>query len=321
MSNKNKPSLIEDLVAVLIFPLVMSVSLGACYWGIQQGYSELPIVLAIVIPMSLFLWIIENMFPYRAEWNKADDDVKTDFIHLFIVQTILPRLVKPLWIAMLASVTIWAAQASNHSTWPHDWPLLAQLFLMLVIAEFGRYWVHRAAHEIPLLWRFHAVHHSPNRLYFLNAARFHPVEKAYLLIPEVIPFIILGTNAEILTMYFVFNGLHGYFQHSNIRLRLGPLNYIFSMTELHRWHHSKIIEESNTNYGNNLIIWDVIFGTFFLPKNRDVASIGVYNAAYPKDYIGQIKAPFVTPPIDKPADYEERSEYYSQKIREEAGLL
>jgi sterol desaturase/sphingolipid hydroxylase (fatty acid hydroxylase superfamily) len=164
------------------------------------------------------------------------------------------------------------------------------------------------------------VHHCPNRLYFLNAARFHPIEKTYLLIPEVIPFILLGTNAETLTMYFVFNGVHGYFQHSNIRLKLGPLNYIFSMTELHRWHHSKIIEESNTNYGNNLIVWDIVFGTFFLPKNREVATIGVYNEDYPKSYLGQCKAPFVNPPIDKPADYAQRPEYYSALVRQEAGL-
>lgn len=308
------------LAGVLIFPVLMSAALAATYWGIQQGFDELPLLLAVLIPASLLIWAMEHLLPYRDDWNKSDADVKTDFWHLLIAQVLLPRIVKPLWIAMLASASIWLGTQFQGNTWPHDWPILAQLFLMLVIAEFGRYWVHRAAHEVPVLWRFHAVHHCPNRLYFLNAARFHPIEKVYLLIPEVIPFILLGTNAETLTMYFVFNGVHGYFQHSNINLKLGPLNYIFSMTELHRWHHSKIIEESNKNYGNNLIVWDIIFGTYFLPKGREVATIGVYNPAYPKDYLGQCKAPFINPPIDKPADYDKNPEFYAAQIRQEAGI-
>ena len=153
-------------------------------------------------------------------------------------------------------------------------------------------------------------------MYFLNAARFHPVEKIFFLLPETVPFILLGTNPETLGLYAVFNSIHGLFQHSNIYLKLGWLNYIFSMAELHRFHHSKIIDESNKNYGNNLIFWDIIFGTFFYPKEREVSTIGLYNPAYPKDYIGQLKAPFQGE-VDKPADFYEREEYYHNLVKNE----
>lgn len=91
------------------------------------------------------------------------------------------------------------------------------------------------------LWRFHAVHHSPNRLYWFNAGRFHPVEKFLFQIPELLPFILLNPSEEVLMLYLITNGIHGFFQHSNIAQNIGVLNYVFSMTELHRWHHSKVI--------------------------------------------------------------------------------
>jgi len=212
-------------------------------------------------------------------WDKNDGDVGNDAINLVITQTLIPRLLTPFGYIILAAVTAWLAAKMGNQLWPHHWYLFAQLFLALLIAEFGRYWVHRWAHTVPILWRFHAIHHSPNRLYFLNAARFHPIEKVFFLLPETIPFILMGTNAETLGLY----------------------------------HHSKIINESNKNYGNNLIFWDIVFGTFFYPKEREVSTIGLYNPAYPKDYIGQLKAPFQGE-VDKPADFHEREEYYHNLV-------
>ena len=87
--------------------------------------------------------------------------------------------------------------------------------------------------------------------------------------------------------------VHGLFQHANIVLRLGPLNWIFSMAELHRWHHSRRVEESNTNFGQNLIIWDIVFGTRFLPADREPPrDIGIAELpSFPMDYWGQLMSP------------------------------
>jgi sterol desaturase/sphingolipid hydroxylase (fatty acid hydroxylase superfamily) len=57
----------------------------------------------------------------------------------------------------------------------------------------------------------------------------------------------------------------GIFQHANVQLRLGPLNWFFSMAELHRWHHSRTVEEANHNYGQTISVWDWVFGTRYLP--------------------------------------------------------
>ena len=287
-----------------VFPLTMLSGLAATWGLMQQGIApEFAALLAVFVFGFVCVHLWERLLPYRQDWSETDRDVTTDVVHL-LVNAVIPKLWTPIQVALLVGATSWAAQHWGGGRWPHDWPLPMQLALMLLIAEFGRYWVHRAAHQWPWLWRLHAVHHSPKRLYFLNAARFHPLEKLLFQIPEVAPFVVLGVNAETIALYFTFNSIHGLFQHSNVRLRLGVLNYVFSMTELHRWHHSQRIEESDRNFGNNLIVWDLLFGTFFWPKERQVDTIGLLNPDYPKGYGQQLTAPFARGDISKPPGWQ-----------------
>jgi sterol desaturase/sphingolipid hydroxylase (fatty acid hydroxylase superfamily) len=62
---------------------------------------------------------------------------------------------------------------------------------------------------------------------------------------------------------------------------------------LHRWHHSVKIKESNKNFGNNLIVWDLLFGTWHLPKAKNVERLGLINRNYPLGLIDQLKSPFI----------------------------
>jgi sterol desaturase/sphingolipid hydroxylase (fatty acid hydroxylase superfamily) len=289
----------------------MGSALFTGYWISNSAGAKDIIVLGspIVLVALVLIGVLERIMPYKKEWNKSHNDVGNDTIHLFVTQILIGRIMQPIWIFVLAGFTSYLASRFGMDLWPHDANLFLQLFLALLIAEFGRYWVHRWAHEVPFLWRLHAIHHSPKRLYFLNATRFHPIEKVIFLVPETVPFIILGTNPECLLMYAIFNSVHGLFQHSNIYIKMGWLNYIFSLTELHRWHHSKKVMESNSNYGNNLILWDIVFGTFYWPKKREIAEIGLLNPDYPEGYFSQLKAPFIGD-IDKPDDYYLNPEKY-----------
>ena len=108
------------------------------------------------------------------------------------------------------------------------------------------------------------------------------------------PFIILGISEKVLALYFIFYAINGFFQHCNIKIHLGPLNYIISGPELHRWHHSMRIKQSNNNYGNNLIIWDLLFGTWYLPRSKQVDQLGLINRNYPMGFIKQLKSPFIS---------------------------
>lgn len=312
----DRSALLKSMLAAILFPMTLIGAVALAYW-LNQSHSYTPETSAVIatIAAGLWIWIWEFILPYRNAWNKTDSDLTTDTIHL-AVTAMMTKFVKPLYMFILMPVVgfLGARYGSDH-IWPHHWNLVCQLVLMLVLCEFGRYWFHRLSHNVQWLWRFHAVHHSPNRLYWLNAGRFHPVERLYLQIPELIPFILLNPSKTVLMLYLVTNSVHGFFQHANIRTKIGLLNYVFSMTELHRWHHSKVIDQSNKNFGNILIIWDLVFGSFFLPQNKEVGVIGVLNPDYPKDYIGQIIAPFQHRK-DKPLDYEQRKHFYLNQAAE-----
>ena len=115
--------------------------------------------------------------------------------------------------------------------WPVAPPIWQQVVLMLLVAELLRYPLHIAAHNTKTLWRLHAVHHSPKKLYWLNVGRFHPVEKSLQYVLDTLPFMLVGVGAEVVSLYFVFYAVNGFYQHSNVDVRYGPLNYIVSGPE------------------------------------------------------------------------------------------
>jgi sterol desaturase/sphingolipid hydroxylase (fatty acid hydroxylase superfamily) len=106
--------------------------------------------------------------------------------------------------------------------------------------------------------------------------------------------VLVGCPPGVLALFALFTSVFGYLQHCNVRVSLGPLNYVFSMAELHRWHHAQDPREANTNYGSNLIVWDLVFGTFFWPRDRTPPEqIGIPDLpAFPQRFWGQLASPF-----------------------------
>lgn len=98
------------------------------------------------------------------------------------------------------------------------------------------------------------MHHSAKRLYWLNAGRDHPLVILVFYLAGAVPLVLIGAPLEVLTLFFVLEAVHGLFQHANVNVKLGPLNWVFSMAELHRWHHSRELKQANHNYGLTLIV-------------------------------------------------------------------
>jgi sterol desaturase/sphingolipid hydroxylase (fatty acid hydroxylase superfamily) len=158
-------------------------------------------------------------------------------------------------------------------------------------------------HENAFLWRFHAAHHSAPRLYWLNAGRFHPLDLFTQQFLALTPLVLLGAGTNIIALHTLFTAAHGMFQHCNVKIHLGPLNWFFSMAELHRWHHSKHLEEANTNYGANIIWWDIVFRSRFLPGDREPPTeIGIGTLPnFPGGYWAQLLSPFRWKEIEETA--------------------
>ncbi|MBM4381824.1 MAG: sterol desaturase family protein [Deltaproteobacteria bacterium] len=276
-------------VELLFFPVVLGAALVAGEAVVTRGGQPAVVLLA----SALVVLVAERLWPHLSSWQRSHRDVAVDLAHVvsvtaasFATLQLVPPLLAPLAAAL--------APLGTAQLWPNSWPLLAQLPLALVVAELFQYWSHRLSHEWAPLWRLHATHHSAPRLYFLNAARFHPLDIVVDTTAGLIPLVALGCPAPVQALFALFTSVFGYLQHSNVRLSLGPLNYVFSMAELHRWHHAKDLREANTNYGSNLILWDLVFGTFFWPRDRKPPEeIGIPNlGAFPQTYWAQLASPF-----------------------------
>lgn len=279
------------IAEVLFYPFLMLLALLGygvlTELGMVMGLAAYLVVGGAVLGIAIF----ERAMPAKAAWKPGFSEAANDLTFLVFVQMLLPFGLG-LGVMLGLEDAVASAGWAPKTLWPHHWPTWAQVALMLVAAEFPRYWLHRLGHNWAPLWRFHAVHHAPKILYWLNVGRFHPVDKAIQFLGDSLPFILLGVGPDVLKLYFVFYAVNGFFQHSNCRVRLGPLNWVIAGPELHRWHHSVQPEQSNNNYGNNLIIWDSLFGTRFLPKTSTVADLGLLDHGYPTGFLRQMTAPF-----------------------------
>lgn len=272
----------------LWYPGLFALALVLFMTLLQQGFQ---LLLALYLPVALVASAIvglEWLFPARADWRPRRADVLSDALFLALVQTLLPRLLAA---GVALALAAWLHAHVSSPWWPHRWPLLGQALLMVLCVDFLRYWLHRACHSFAPLWRLHEVHHSPDILYTLNVGRFHPLEKLLHFSLDTVPFVLIGVAPEVVAAYALFYSVNGFFQHSNLQLRYGWLNYLVGSAETHRWHHARNPHEAYCNFGNTTIVWDLAFGTWYLPRDRRV-EIGIPDRAYPKDFWSQMFTPF-----------------------------
>jgi sterol desaturase/sphingolipid hydroxylase (fatty acid hydroxylase superfamily) len=151
-------------------------------------------------------------------------------------------------------------------------PLGVRFAGAMIVGEFGFYWGHRWSHEIPFLWRFHAIHHSAEEMDWLVNTRAHPVDLVFTRLCGFIPMYVLGLAQptgralDLVTLLVILTGtLWGFFIHSNVNWRLGPLEWLISTPAFHHWHHT-YEEPLNKNYSPMLPWVDRLFGTYHMPK-------------------------------------------------------
>lgn len=176
-------------------------------------------------------------------------------------------------------------------------PIWGQFVLIVFCADFVQYWVHRAYHEIPFLWPFHAVHHSTEYMDWLAGSRTHFVEVAIDRTFAMVPIYLLGADNSALNAYVVFAAFQAVFIHANVGVRFGPLKYVFATPQFHHWHHSSERPAIDTNYAVHLPILDLLFGTFHMPEDKWPAKYGTVSPI-PRTFLAQLVYPFF--PKSKP---------------------
>jgi sterol desaturase/sphingolipid hydroxylase (fatty acid hydroxylase superfamily) len=170
-------------------------------------------------------------------------------------------------------------------------PVAAQVVLLLLCADFVQYWVHRAFHQVPLLWRIHAVHHSVETMDWLAGSRIHPVEVLVLRPLVMVPLYLLGATQTALDAYVILAAIQAVLVHANFGLAFGPLRYVFVTPQYHHWHHSREDPAIDTNYSVHTPLWDWLFRSLHLPGPHWPAEYGTVEEM-PPTMLGQLLHPF-----------------------------
>ncbi len=143
---------------------------------------------------------------------------------------------------------------------------------------------------MPVLWRFHRVHHSIEEMDWLAAGRVHPVDQAFTRSCIVLPLVALGFTRATLGAFLVFVTLQALFIHANVRFRFGPLRWLIATPEFHHWHHCDDPAAYNSNFAGEFPLLDLVFGTLHLPAGERPAGYGIAERA-PDGYLAQLVWP------------------------------
>ncbi len=235
----------------------------------------------IFVPMER-VFALNAQPTFRKGW-------RTDVVH-FVVNNLLTTVLLVVAVVTVGMALAAAVPGSVRTGIAHQ-PLPLQAAEAFLLAELSGYWGRRATHTVPLLWRFHRVHHSIQELDWLAAGRLHPVDQAFIRSCAVLPIVGLGFTRGALGAFVVFTTVQAIFVHANVRFRFGPLRWVITSPEFHHWHHSADPAAYSSNFAGEFPWIDLIFGTLHLPAGSTPTSYGIAESP-PKGYLAQLAWPF-----------------------------
>lgn len=256
-------------------------------WSLRVNEAiDIKYMFLILVVANGIIWAFEFIYPYHLEWRPDKKTLKLDILYSLSAAILITPLLKLMLFKLYTSFD-W----NFLNIWPKDWPVAIQLLLAIVYADFFIYWFHRWCHLHDSGWRLHVIHHTPSKLHFWASARTHPFNLFIFYTTEVGVLVFLGIGNDVLALWTLFLGINGQFQHCNIDIKPGIFNWFFQTCATHRVHHSPNWKYSNSNFGNQTVVWDHIFGTYYLPK-EDIKETGIKMHKIPESYIEQLKIPF-----------------------------
>ncbi len=263
---------------------------GLGFLVVSQGWSYgwLALILLVAIGTA---FLAERVSPWYPEWNQSHGDETTNTLHAIVyeISNINAVLLIPVLTYIIPTLGVW----------PTSWPLLAQLLLAIVLADFALSLLHYLSHRWNFLWRLHAVHHGLGRLYGFNGLVRHPVHQMIDLAIGTSPLIILGMPTHVAILLGLAVSIQLIVQHSNVSYALGPFRNWLAIGQLHHLHHVNWGKEGDCNFGLFLTVWDRLLGTFHpdTPRPIHAADMGLDEVPnFPKTYWQQLLFPFYYQP-------------------------
>ncbi|MBA6391973.1 sterol desaturase family protein [Colwellia sp. BRX10-3] len=258
--------------------------------------TEASLRLSIFFAVLLAMIVLESCFPARR--SKLTKRVRwLGNFSLLIISSVIARLLVPIGvtgIALYGSANgIGLFNIINLPNW-------LGITLSVLLLDLMIYWQHRLFHLVPMLWRFHKVHHADSHIDASTGLRFHPVEIVLSILLKGVAVLLLGVPAVAVIIFEV--ALNGFalFNHANIRLPRWleyPLRAILITQVLHRIHHSQVLDETNSNYGFSVSWWDRLFGSYKSQAKKRDEDLDIGLKSYPPNnksagFMSLLKMPF-----------------------------
>ena len=249
----------------------------------------------ILISGMLFFWILEGAIPLiplrykKTKWKHAGVNLIFTVIHL-IIHSLLA--------AVIIILSDWCRDAGFGMVyWTHAGIALSIVLSILVLDFFGGWLVHLIEHKVPLLWRFHVIHHSDNNVDVTTGLRHHPGESIIRGLFFFAGILVSGAPMYAVMIFQTLLVFATAFTHANIRLpaRLDKLlSYVLISPNMHKVHHHWKQPYTDSNYGAILSIWDRMLGTFkhLQPSQIKYGLDRYYPNEKEEDVMRLMKSPF-----------------------------
>jgi sterol desaturase/sphingolipid hydroxylase (fatty acid hydroxylase superfamily) len=251
-----------------------------------------------LLVLSAFFWLVETLFAANPEQPRLyrRRGFATDLCYWFATP-LVTKAVSTLGLAVILALIYRQAPASlpdllaTRDTLLGRQPLGLQAVEMLVIGDLIGYWTHRWFHG-RALWKFHAIHHCSQDLDWLSSVRLHPVNDWLSRWIQASALVVLGFSPIAIAAYVPFLTFYAVFLHANVSWGFGPLGWLVASPKFHRWHHTSEDEGLDKNFAGFFPLWDVLFGTYYLPKDRLPARFGLKDERVPQGFWAQLAYPF-----------------------------
>ena len=247
-----------------------------------------------------FLFIpLERFFAHRDEQPIFREEWREDLFY-YLVSSLMVQLLTFLTFLPAKSIVA-AASLTSVRAWVAALPFVVQFIAIMFLTDMVQYWVHRAFHRVPWLWKFHSVHHSARSMDWMAGARMHFMEILVLRSTTVIPMYVLGFSSAAMNTYIFVVYLYSTFVHANLNWRFPVIEKLLVTPRFHHWHHG--IEEAaiDVNFSIHFPLLDKVFGTYHLPKDQWPEGYGLPGHPVPHGYLSQFKYPFQRKPKTPPA--------------------
>lgn len=245
----------------------------------------------VFVPLERVLALRPEQRIFRRGWT-------LDLTHVFATGFLIQ-----LGVAGLLLVTAWLSPHLVPETLREAvaaQPVWLAFLEVLILADAGFYFVHRAFHVVPWLWRFHAVHHSIEAMDFLAAHRVHALDQILTRGATLMPIYALGFAPEPIALFLVLYRWQSLLIHANTRIGIGPLKWIVASPVFHHWHHANQPAALDKNFAGQLSVLDLVFGTLYMPRGEAPRRYGTDHPV-PDTYLRQLASPFERAPKPKPA--------------------